>query len=116
MLAGEPDTPLNLSTEIKDIGAGQLDVKWGAPFSHKDHAITDYNLTVTNNRNSNSVTKKVQPQTSADCLNATLQFPNDTQKCDVLTIALTAINDIGESNSAIINTLIYKCMSNTFVK
>ena len=81
-----------------------LSATWRAPFAHVDHAVSHYILKVVNTRSGETYDRNIVSNSSAsDVLNTTMPFTSQTEPCDVLTVSLVAVNDIGESDSAVAN-------------
>ena len=107
--SGPPDTPsLTLPEQNVDLESRQLSAFWNVPYSHADHSITHYDVTVTNTHRAESYNTSIAHSATSGigAMNITLTFPNGTSSCDVLTISVTAINDVGASKAAQVNVSI----------
>ena len=74
---------------------------WSVPFSHMNHSISSYNVSVIN-LNTTEVYQRTITVSSEDnimcsAVNDTLDFPSLTNACDIINVTVIAINDIGSS-------------------
>ena len=79
--------------------------RWNTPFAHKNHSVLHYSLEVLNNHDKvkHNILACLSPCGSQ---NISFTAPNQTQVCDMLMLTLTAVNDIGSSNSTVANITI----------
>jgi hypothetical protein len=106
---GPPDTPsLTIPEQHVDLELRQLSAFWNVPYSHADHSITHYDVTVTNTHRAGSYDKFIAHSATSGIggMNITLPFPHGTSSCDVLTISVTAVNDVGAGKPAQVNVSI----------
>ena len=109
LFPGPPDTPAALSlpgTHV-DMELRQFSVEWNVPFSHPNHSISHYSVSVNSLNQSLSydetlpVSSAVQPPLpTSGLVSVSLPFPRRTFSCDILNISVTAVNDIGASQPA----------------
>ena len=100
MFPGPPATPSELSIprDLVNMELQQFSVVWNVPFTHTNHSISHYNVTVSNNQSqSYEMSILADPKTSESVVQVTLFFPPNTTSCEILSISVTAVNDIGPS-------------------
>ena len=109
IFSGPPDTPsLTIPEQHVDLELRQLSAFWSIPYSHADHSITHYDVTVNNTHRAGSYDTFIAHSATSGIggMNITLPFPNGTSSCDVLTISVTAVNDVGAGKPAQVNVSI----------
>jgi hypothetical protein len=102
---GPPSTPsaLTLPGQGVDMEQRRFSAVWNVPFSHGNHSVSLYTVSVSNSNQSESYQEWVGPETQAPgsgVVHTTLPFPNHTASCDILNISVSASNDIGASKPA----------------
>ena len=102
MYPGPPNTPSTLTFPDKhvDMQSEQFLAVWSVPFSHSNHSISSYNVSVGNINTTKTCQRSITVSPGAKSPateNDTLDFPPSTSSCDILIVTLTAINDIGSS-------------------
>ena len=103
LFPGPPDPPsLTILEQHVDLELRILTVVWDVPYSHPDHPISHYDVTVTNVHKAEA--DSLMSESSDTSI--TLPFPHQTSSCDVLTVTVTAVNDIGASKPAQANVSI----------
>jgi hypothetical protein len=110
---GPPNTPsaLTLPGQGVDMEQRRFSAVWNVPFSHGNHSVSLYTVSVSNSNQSESYQEWVGPETQAPgsgVVHTTLPFPNHTASCDILNISVSASNDIGASKPAYANMYIPK--------
>lgn len=105
---GPPTSPSSLTLQPShNLELGVFSAVWSIPFSHPNHSISHYHLTVTNIHNSASYEMSIKnpfiEQSANDVMKSTLPYPNQTDSCDVLTVAVKAFSDLGPSEPAFAN-------------
>ena len=108
MFPGPPDTPAGLvfPADHVNMELGQFSAVWNVPFSHSNHSISHYNVTV----NSYNFTRQLEesfpvnsgahPLPTSGKVEVILRFPPRTFSCDIINVSVTAVNDIGPSQPA----------------
>ena len=101
-MVGPPSDPSFDAHSAVAMELQQLSVVWTVPFTHTNHSISHYNVTVDNLNQSQSYYERsisAGPKTES-VVQVTLPFPPNTTSCEILSISVTASNDIGSSNPA----------------
>lgn len=99
---GPPTSPSSLTlhphfnSELRVLSA-----VWNTPFSHPNHTISQYHLTVSNIHNSASYEMSIENEKSTN--DVMLPLPNSTSACDIVTVTVRAVNDLGPSEPALAN-------------
>jgi hypothetical protein len=106
---GPPDTPagLSLPEDHVNMELGQFSVEWNVPFSHTNHSISHYTVTVNSPNETVGYVESFRvsseagpPIPTSGPVTVSLPFPPRTTSCDILNISVTAVNDIGASRAA----------------
>ena len=74
----------------------QLKVRWDVPYSHQEHPVESYNIQIVN-MNSGNVLESLLGYTET---NYVYTFDDDVQYCQILTVSITAVSAVGQSNPA----------------
>lgn len=103
--SGPPTSPSSLTLRPQfNLGLRVLSAVWSTPFSHPNHTISHYHLTVSNIHNNASYEKSIfVEQSTNDSMSSVLPLPNQTSACDVVTVTVRAVNDLGPSEPAYAN-------------
>ena len=112
--AGPPEPPsLTLPEQLIDMDSRLLSAFWNAPYTHANHLISHYNVIVTNIRTAEINAHSLASESGG--MNIMLPFTPQTNSCDILTVTVTAVNDVGASEPATANVSIPKGISSLII-